>query len=217
MNTVKLALAAAALATLTSGAVAKDWIEKVEVKRDGIDAVPIEVSANKNGYTGIKSTSHRFLLRLHARATNGERIVAMKLGSFKGVRYFEANPGQWSKSFAHRDVGSGTKRTVTFNYKPVLPMGKIRWHGKNPKAACNARLAQEMQKGLSKSQALTKVLTTSAKAYFELDAVAARKKKAEKNKWNIGNTTNQRDGATYKVQVKCLAGQKKAPARAFTN
>jgi hypothetical protein len=217
MHAVKLTLAAAALATLTSGAVAKDWIQSVEVKRDGIDVVPIEVSANKTGYTGIKSNSHRFLLRLHAKAKSSKRIVAMKLGSFQGVLYFEASPGLWSKSFAHRDVGSGTKRTVTFNYKPVVPMGKIRWHGKNPKAACNARLAQEMQKGLTKSQALSKVLTTSAKAYFELDAVAAKKQKAVKNKWNIGNTTNQRDGATYQVQVKCLAGVKKAPAKAFTN
>jgi hypothetical protein len=69
-NTLMAAvIGAAALVTATNGAFAKDWIEKVELGRDGIDVKQVEVGANKNGYTGITTNAHRFLLKLYARAT----------------------------------------------------------------------------------------------------------------------------------------------------
>lgn len=71
----KTAVLTAVLASVATGAMAKDWIEKVEVKRDGIDVIPVEVKANAYNYTKIKSGNHRFLLRLSAKATNGERLL----------------------------------------------------------------------------------------------------------------------------------------------
>ena len=56
---------------------------------------------------------------------------------------------------------------------------------------------------------LAKTWSVSARAYFELDAVAARKNKAANNTWSIKNTTNQRDGMTYQVPVQCNAGLKR--------
>ena len=200
----KTTLLAAAIASIATGAVAKDWIEKVEVKRDGIDVIPIEVTANSYNYNKIKTNSHRFLLRLYGKATNGERIVAMKVGSFKGVLYFEADGALWSKSFQNRDVGSGSKRTVAITYKPTIPLNKVKWQGWNPKQACSANLDKKIKGGMKKSEALSRTWTVTAKAYFELDAVAARKNKAKNNKWNMKNTTNQRDGYGYEVRVKCL-------------
>ena len=41
----RTALTAAALLTMTSAGFAKDWIEKVSVKQDGIDVNVIEVSS----------------------------------------------------------------------------------------------------------------------------------------------------------------------------
>ncbi|MBS8261442.1 hypothetical protein DYI23_14550 [Roseibium polysiphoniae] len=202
----KTAILAAAISGLSTGVMAKDWIEKVQVSRDGIDAKPILVSANSHKYTGIKSNSHRFLLRLYGKATKGERIVAMKVGSFKGTLYFEADGNLWSKSFQHRDVGSGSKRTVSISYKPTIPLKKIKWQGWDPREACALNMDKKIKSGMSKAQVLSKTWTVSAKAYFELDAVAAKKGKAVKNKWNMKNTTNQRDGTGYDVQVKCLKG-----------
>ena len=210
MHTTRTILIASTLVvSLVSAASAKDWIETVSLTKDGIDAVPIEVSADAGGYTKIKSSGHRFLLKLHARATSGERIVAMKLGAFKGVLYFESDGGLWSQSFANRDVGSGTRRTVTLNVSPVVPTAKITWQGPSPKQACAANMAQRMAGGLSKSAVLAKTWSVSARAYFELDAVAARKNKAANNTWSIKNTTNQRDGMTYQVPVQCNAGLKR--------
>jgi hypothetical protein len=199
-------IGAATVFSATSGAFAKDWIEKVEITRDGIDVKQIEVNANKNGYTGIATNSHRFLLKLYARATNGERIVAMKLGSYNGVLYFESSGNLWNKSYANRDVGSGTKRTVTINDTPTIPLSKVSWYGSDPKKRCELKMQSEMNKGKSKAMVLSQELTTVAYAHFELDAVAARKNKAENNKWDIGNTTNQRAGYNYELTVKCHAG-----------
>ena len=89
MTLSRIIAASLGLAFLTQSAGAADWIEKVAVGKDGIDVVPIEVSANGGGYTGLKTKSHTFGLRLQARATNGERIVALKVGSYHGVLYFE--------------------------------------------------------------------------------------------------------------------------------
>lgn len=205
-------LATAVLATgitLPSLAMAKDWIEKVQVQKDGIDLAPIEVAANIGGYTGVKTKNHKFLFNLYARATNGERIVAMKLGSFKGVLYFEHDGGLWSKSFANRDVGAGTKRTVSINFDPVIPVSQVNWYGPNPKQACDINLLQMTKQGMTKAQVLSQPRETKAYAYFELDAVAALKNKAENNKWNLGNTTNQRDGYNYEVRVICGSGNNK--------
>lgn len=207
----RTSVAAAVVAAISSGAVAADWIETVELSRDGIDAVPVEVSANAGGYAGIKSANHKFLLKLYARATSGERIVAMKLGAFSNVLYFESDGGMWSRSFRGRDVGSGTLRTVDFHHDAVVPAGKIKWHMVDPVSACTANLQNKMNGGMFKAQALSQAWTVSANAYFELDAVAARKNKAKQNKWNIGNTTNKRDGLIYPVKVKCLPGIKVAP------
>ena len=183
---------------------AKDWIEKVQVKRDGINPKSIYVASNGNGYSTIKTTSYTFPLGLYAKAKNGKRIVAMKLGAFQGVLYFEADGALWSKSFAHRAVGSGSKRTVSLHYNAKLPMNKIKWVGSNPKKRCNLRLQYLMSKGQSKQQVLSKNQSVKAYAYFELDAVAARKNKAKKG-WKISNTTNERDGYKYEVNVICGA------------
>lgn len=202
----KTAIVVLTLAGLSGGAAAKDWVETVQVKKDGIDVIPVEVTANSNAYTGIASNSHRFLLRLYGKATSGKRIVAMKVGTFKGVRYFEADGALWSKRFQHRDVGSGSKRTVAITYKPTIPVNKLRWQGWDPRQACALNMDKKIKSGMSKSEVLSKEWITTAKAYFELDAVAAKKGKAKNNKWNIKNTTNQRDGYGYEVRVKCRKG-----------
>ncbi|MGF0536795.1 hypothetical protein ACQQ2Q_02295 [Agrobacterium sp. ES01] len=209
--TSPLVLAAALLATglmPPCQAFAKDWLEKVEVKKDGIDHAPIEVSAKMGGYTSIKSKSHTFMFSLYARATSGERIVAMKLGVVDPVRYFEHDGGYWHQIFTNRDIGSGSKRTVSINFNPVIPMGKIQWFGSNPKTKCDQKLQKLMSEGMTKQQVLSQPQEAVARAYFELDAVASRKNKAAKG-WNMNNTDHQRDSYVYDVRVVCAAGNKK--------
>lgn len=194
-------------AALPNTAMAKDWIEKVQVEKDGIDIVPIEVAANAAGYTSIKSGSHKFGLRLFARATSGERIVAMKVGSYKDVLYFEY-AAKWNESFSNRDVGAGTRRTVDLHIDRVIALNKLTWHGSDPLGSCALNLKHLTAKGISKAAALGTTHTVKAYAHFELDAVAARKSTATNHKWGMANTTNQRGATMYEVAVKCLPGIK---------
>lgn len=198
----KYLLALAALSAVPTAANAADWIEKVSLTRDGIDAIQIQVAANHAGYTAIKSANHRFLLKLHAKATNGERIVAGKLGLGTGVSYFESSGGSWNRSF---ETG-GANRTYSATHTPIIPMVQLGFYGADPKQACTNLMNQKMAKGMMKAQVLGKAWNTSVKVRFQFDAVAAHKGAASKGKWGIKNTTTERAGLIYDVGVKCLPG-----------
>jgi hypothetical protein len=193
--------------SLTSAPVlAKDWIEKVSVGIDGIDVKSIEVRANSQGYTSIKTNSHRFLFGLYARATNGERIVGAILSSLNGAEFFEGkSPSEWRRKFTGRDVGAGSLRTWSFSYKPDVPVSKIKWQGKTPVQICKAILASKMQHGQSKASVLSKTWNSTAKAHFQLQAVAAHKNKAKNNSWKMQHTDSERKSMTYPVYVRCLS------------
>jgi len=199
-----LALTLAAASLAPSASFAKDWLESVQLTKDGIDVVPIEVTTNGSTYTEVKSGSHRFLFGLYARATNGERIVAAAL-STKSASYFESlDAGEWRKRFTGRNVGNGTKRTWSMSYAPQIPLSKVTWVGGTPVDKCNALLAQKRSNGTSRVAVLNQKQTTTALASFSLQAVAARKNKAKNNTWNIGNTDTENRNYSYQVQVSCL-------------
>src|SRR5690606_8049027 len=109
MNKATAILSAATVviaAALSTAAEAKDWIEKVDIVKGGVDVVPVEVRANANGYTGMKTKDHAFGLRLYAKATSGERIVAGVVGAYNGVEYFEAaDPNRWEQKLRGREIG----------------------------------------------------------------------------------------------------------------
>ena len=197
-------LLATAIIAAPQAAFAKDWIQSVSVKSDGIDAVPIQVRAGATKFQSIKPQNHKFTLRIHAKAKSGKRIVAAKVGSHNGVNYFEAGGGKWEKRLPHRDVGSGSLREVKRTFAFMVPTTKIHWKGTNAVARCNKVLDAKIKSGMSRSAALAKTWNTTAHVYFQLDAVAAKKSAAKKNKWNIGNTTNERAFTSYKVNVRCL-------------
>ena len=204
-----IALSAGILAGAEGAANAKDWIENVLVERNGIDVVSVEVSADANGYTAIKSKNHRFLLRLYARATNGERIVAGKLGMSQATQYFEGSGSAWNLRLDGREMYSGSRRTVDKSVTPVIPTSSINWHMVNPVGACSALLSGKVAAGQSRTAVLAREWNTTVNVMFTFDAVAAHKKQAENGKWDIKNTTSERDSFIYPVNVTCLPGIKR--------
>jgi hypothetical protein len=183
---------------------AKDWIDKVQISRDGIDVIPIEVSASGNSYKSIKTKKHRFLMKLYAKATSGERIVAGRVGSYKGVRVFEgATPGKFDQVLDGREMGGGEARTVSRPYDVDVSLSAVTW-SKNPVEVCNDMLADKKTKGYSVAEVLGKTWDAKTYVYFEFEAVAARAGKAKNDKWNIKNTAGQRHSISYSVDVKCL-------------
>jgi hypothetical protein len=184
---------------------AADWIETVSIQKNGIDIIPVEVRSNGTQYTSIKTSSHRFIFKLRARAKSGKRIVGGALGTLAATDYFEAQGNSaWIKRFKGRDVANGTLRTWQLGYEPNIPISKLNWVGKDPVAQCNALLANKRQQGSSRFSILNTAQMTTANAYFKLDAVAARTRKAKNHSWNINSSTQQAASMNYQVQVTCL-------------
>jgi len=203
-KTLVLALAIATTSLLPNMAYAKDWIESVQISKNGVDIIPIEVRSNGSGYTSIKTNSHRFLFSLYARATNGERIVGAAL-STKTAEFFEGqDASEWRKKFTGRDVGAGTLRTWNSSFDPNVPVSKITWINGSPVDKCNALLAQKRQNGSSKIAVLNQKQSTTALAKFSLQAVATRKIRAKNNSWDYGNSDTERAYLSYSVSVSCL-------------
>ncbi|MEO0637273.1 MAG: hypothetical protein AAFY73_11550 [Pseudomonadota bacterium] len=207
-----IALAAIATITPATTAHALDWIERVKVERSGIDMVPVDVRAGGNGYSSLKTGSHTFNLRLYAKAKSGKRIAMGAVGSYNGVRRWEASSlVHWTHNLRHRDLGAGTLRTMDRTFSYTVPLSKVTWHGANPAQACNALLSKAMNKGTSKAAFLSQHRITTARVFFQFDAVAARKNVARKpSKLTLSNTTSERKSGFYDVRVRCLA----KPARA---
>jgi hypothetical protein len=207
----KSVIAGALAAALFAGpALGADWIEKVDIIANGIDTTPILVTANANGYKTTKTKNHKFLLRLYAKAKSGKRIVAGKVGTYGGVRYWEGGSSYWDKRLSRQAVSGGKKRTMRYSYTPVVPVSKIQWQGNSPLKACRQLLHIKTSSGQSKGAVLSKAWTTHAYAVVQFDAVATKKKNAKKMNWAIKNTTWERKTLSYRIPVHCLAGIKRA-------
>ncbi|MEM8795515.1 MAG: hypothetical protein AAGE61_08110 [Pseudomonadota bacterium] len=204
--------AALAIALSVNSASARDWLERVEILNDGIDTKAISVRAKSNGYTATTHPRHLFKLTIHAKTKSGKRIAGMKIGTDIATSVHESdhNSLQWTYQLPHRDIGSGTKRTVTRHEKHTIRLNKLIWVAGNPVDRCNALLQKKMQQGMSKSAALSKIWTTTARAQFVLYAIATGRKAAEAgNFWASGplkiKWDDARDATTYTVRVRCLA------------
>ncbi|SHL42866.1 hypothetical protein [Roseibium suaedae] len=207
---IKLTAAVALIGISATSVQAADWIDSVKLSQGIIKPAPVEVTASSNGYTAIKTQQTSINFSLHATAKKGKRIAAMRLGSYKGVYYFEYAGDLWHQDYEGRDTGSGSKATVNLDKTINVPTTKINWYV-NPVQLCQKNLENQMKKGLHKSEVLAKSWSMDAAAYFELDAVAARKKDAESGKITLKNTTSQRSGAPFTIPVKCNSTLKKAP------
>ena len=87
-------VAAAALAISASAALASN-MEKVDIVTEGIDLNPIYVNSNANGYTGSENKSHKYMVRVFAKAKGQNRVWKVSIyGIRKGVALFSKNVGK---------------------------------------------------------------------------------------------------------------------------
>lgn len=186
---------AATLSFAVAPASAKDWVEKVDIVTDGIDLAPVEVSANAGGYTGVKSNSHRFLLKLDAQARKRAIVYGGVVGMYDGIRFGTPVSG-WKYSFQSAD------RTYTKHIEPVVPVAQIRWYGADPVQACNNLMKTKAGQGMSKAQVLAKEWSTNVAVLFQLDVLALRPYPK--------SSSHERKSMVYIVPVKCLSGVRRA-------
>ena len=186
---------------------AKDWIESVSIAKDGIDVQTVDVTATGGKYTAIKTSNYRFGLRLNARATSGERIIAGIVGSYNGVQYFEgSHPNKWDVKMAGRNFGGTDARTIGLSIDPQLKLSKLTWQGKDPIKLCNELMAAQIKNGVSKAEVWSTTWTTKANVFFQLQAVAVKKNKAQSGKGGLKDATTERASLSYPVSVRGPAG-----------
>lgn len=192
---------------LTNDASAKDWVEKVEIKNQGIDVQEVHVRATNASYNLTTTQSRNFKLRMYARAKSGKRVAIMRVEADNYADKQDApSVAPWIYEVPFRDLGSGKKRTVNLARTFNIPLNKIRWKGEiNPVAACNEHLQRKMQQGLSRQQVLNQVWKISTQAYFSLSAIAARPKLAENPEFSTSGYSSKDDSYLYHVPVRCLA------------
>lgn len=186
-----ISIAALTITAMSSGVHAKDWFKKVDLIKDGIDAVPIDVRAGSNNYTSMKSTKHRFLLRSYSKAKSGKVIVSAHWLSGSGT----------AKKWDEYALQRGSNRELKATHKSHLALNKVSWV-RSPVRSCKNLLNAKTAQGMSKNAVLSKEWTTTAIASFAFEAYARRKIHA---KQVFRPTYSKKKSLNYKVQVRCLA------------
>jgi hypothetical protein len=187
-----IAIATSIFAGATSVALAGP-VQSVSVAKEGIDVVPIEVVATGSKYNKIKTHSHKFGLKLYAKAAWGKKIKKAKVAS--GSAVIGEYTAKWDKTYSHNS------RTFSKSLQPNIKISEVTFSGNNPIQACNAKLA-------SHRNALTTGASATVSAYFQISATT----KLYKNSPIAKNET--KSWVWYPVNVKCLP---KGIVGGFTN
>jgi hypothetical protein len=187
-------IAATALSISASAALASN-MEKVDIVTEGIDLDPIYVNSNANGYTGSENKSHKYMVRVFAKAKGQNRVWKVSIfGIGKGVALFSKNVG---KSEGWPVYG----KSHEVHAKP----SSLSWLT-TPKTACDNMLKDKVAGGMSKADVLKNDRKTMAAAFVAFSASADSKAHNRDNKHvTVDGTSLHNDNVVYKVPVICRA------------
>lgn len=197
-KTTRLALSASLLLAL-SGAALASQMEKVDMVREGIDLAPVVVKASSNGYGGYENSSHRYFIRVFAKAKGSNRVWYAAVGH-SGVAPFEVSEGPvlFKQTAGHSEGWGVYKKSLSVD----IGFNHTRWTT-SPKAACEANLKKQMNKGMSKAQVLAKEWTVSTYSTIEFHAEADSKGNNKKNKHDTKSSEGDNKAIAYQVNVVC--------------
>ena len=187
-------IAANALSMSASAALASN-MEKVDIVTEGIDLNPIYVNSNANGYTGSENKSHKYMVRVFAKAKGQNRVWKVSIfGIGKGVALFSKNVGKsegWAVYGKSHEVHA----------KP----SSLSWLT-TPKTACDNMLKEKVSGGMSKADVLKNDRKTTATALVAFSASADSKAHNKKNKHDtLDGFFEHNDNVAYRVPVVCRA------------
>lgn len=187
---------AAAIVGLTTSAHA-GGLEKVDMVKEGIDQAPAIVRANGSGYTSYENNSHKYFVRVYAKAKGGDRVY------WAGVSAARVGPFQPNGTFARQDVGKSEgwavyNKSLSFN----ASFGDTHWWD-SPKEACERNMQDQIKKGMKKSDVLKREWKTTARAIFYFVAAADSKSHNKKNKHESKKIHVKDKSLSYPINVVC--------------
>lgn len=196
----KAVLSAAAAAFLmtsplmaTSASAGK--LERVDIVKEGIDTKAAIVKANGNGYTTFENTSHRYMVRVFAKAKGANAVfwtgISDNPTGSRGLHFQQSSPA--------RSKGWGVyKKSITFE----ADLKKTHWWG-TPGKACRDNLKKQMAKGMRKQAVLSREWQTTAIAVFYFVAAADNRSGNKKGKHSGAESAHK--SLNYPVKVICRA------------
>ncbi|HUQ34770.1 MAG TPA: hypothetical protein VM144_00170 [Aestuariivirga sp.] len=186
-------VAAAALSISASVALASN-MEKVDIVPEGIDLNPIYVNSNSSGYTGSENKSHKYMVRVFAKAKGQNRVWKVSIfGIGKGILF-------------SKDVGKSEGWPVYGKSHEVhAKPSSLSWLT-TPKTACDKMLQEKVAGGMSKADVLKNDRKTTAAAFVAFSASADSKAHNKDNKHVTSDGSfGHNDNVIYKVPVVCRA------------
>ncbi len=156
-NAAKLGLSALIVATalsISASAALASNMEKVDIVSEGIDLNPIYVNANANGYTGSENKSHKYMVRVFAKAKGQNRVWSVAIyGKGKGKLF--------SKEVGKSEGWAVYGKSHEIHAKP----SSLTWLT-TPKTACDNMLKEKVAGGMSKADVLKNDRKTMASAFI---------------------------------------------------
>ena len=185
--------AAAALSISASLALASN-MEKVDIVTEGIDLNPIYVNSNSSGYTGSENKSHKYMVRVFAKAKGQNRVWKVSIyGIGKGNLF--------SKDVGKSEGWSAYGKSHEVHAKP----SSLTWLT-TPKTACDKMLQEKVANGMSKADVLKNDRKTMAAAFIAFMASADSKTHNKNNKHDTYDGMEiHTDNVVYKMPVVCRA------------
>lgn len=186
-------VAAAALSISASAALASN-MEKVDIVPEGIDLKPIYVDSNSSGYTGSENKSHKYMVRVFAKAKGQNRVWKVTIFGIGKGALFSKNVG---KSEGWPIYG----KSHEIQAKP----SSLSWLT-TPKTACDNMLKEKVAGGMGKADVLKNDRKTTAAAFIAFSAAADSKANNKKNKHaTVDGGFEHNNDVVYKVPVVCRA------------
>lgn len=188
------ALVVAAVLSISASAALASNMEKVDIVTEGIDLNPIYVDSNANGYTGSENKSHKYMVRVFAKAKGQNRVWSVSIyGKGKG------------KLFS-KDVGKSEGWAVYGKSHEVQAKPSSLTWLTTPKTACDNMLKDKVAGGMSKADVLKNDRKTMASAFIYFMASADSKAHNSKNKHDTYDGMEMHiDNVLYRMPVVCRA------------
>ncbi len=197
LNTFKHGLSALIVATalsISASAALASNMEKVDIVTEGIDLNPIYVDSNSNGYTGSENKSHKYMVRVFAKAKGQNRVWSVSIyGKGKGKLF--------SKDVGKSEGWAVYGKSHEVHAKP----SSLTWFT-TPKTACDNLLKDKVSGGMSKADVLKSDRKTMASAFIYFMASADSKAHNKKNKHDTYDGMESHIGnVLYRMPVVCRA------------
>jgi len=203
MKISRITTLAAAFATcvVASQAHAGGRIEKVDGVTEGIDTKQVAVNANGSGYTSTATSSHKYMIRVYARAKGKDGVYWAAVGPYGGMAMEVGRPYYYQHTAGTSDGWNTYKKSLALD----VAVNKTYWY-ETPVNACKANFDKQVKKGLARSDVMKREWNVTARARLVLSITVDDRSNNRRNKHKITQVASGSKDIVYPVSVKCKKG-----------